>query len=389
MAIVASEFVKHLVRVPSVTPDVAACLDVLQAQLHALGFACQRMVFADTDTPDVDNLYATIGTGGAGAAGDKHLMFAGHVDVVPPGDVTQWTHDPFSAHQDGDTIYGRGTTDMKGGIAAFVSAVSQTDVSALNGRISLLITGDEEGPAINGTVKMVSALSKRGEKWHACITGEPTNTNSLADMIKVGRRGSLTGKLTVHGTQGHVGYPHLAKNAIHTLTTVLYGLQNLQLDNGNAYFDASSLQVVDISTPHPAPNLIPAAAHATFNVRFSSEYTGDTLEYYVRDFFDKVLYAYEYDLDISVSAESFLTEPTKGGIAHIVADAVEKHTGTRPVYGTTGGTSDSRFITNYCDVVDYGATGKTMHAINECTSAKELDKLSHIYATVIKNFFGL
>ncbi len=381
MTILASDFVKDLVRVPSVTPDSSACLDVLQQKLETLGFCCERLVFSDVDTPDIDNLYATVG------GGNRHLMFAGHVDVVPVGDRSQWTHDPFSAHQEGDTIYGRGTNDMKGGIASFVSAISQVDISALNGKISLLITGDEEGPAINGTVKMLSALSAQGERWDACITGEPTNVDCLSDMIKVGRRGSLTGTLIVHGTQGHVGYPHLAKNAIHTLTTILYGLQNLELDKGNVYFDASSLQVVDISTPHPAVNLIPGVAQATFNIRFSSEYTGQTLEYHIRDFFDKVLDAEEYTLDISVSAESFLTTPTDGGIAHIMATAVETHTGIRPTYGTTGGTSDSRSITKYCDVIDYGATGKTLHAINECASASELNHLSKIYATAIKIFF--
>lgn len=380
MVLLASEFVKQLVRIPSVTPDASACLDSLQIQLETMGFVCERMVFSDTDTPDIDNLYATIGTG------EKHLMFAGHVDVVPVGDISQWTYDPFSAHQDGDTIYGRGTTDMKGGIASFVSAVSQIDVHALNGRISLLITGDEEGPALNGTVKMLSELANRGEKWDACITGEPTNVNSLGDMIKIGRRGSFTGYLTIYGTQGHVGYPHFANNAIHILNTVLYGLQNLPLDNGNDYFDASSLQVVDIATPHPAINVIPGSAAATFNIRFSSEYTGESLAFHVRDFLDQVLEQDEYTLDITVSAESFLTHPKQGGIAHIVANAVEQHVGNRPVYGTTGGTSDSRFITKYCDVIDYGATGKTLHAINECASASELDILSKIYATAITDF---
>ena len=376
----ASDFVKDLVRVPSVTPDATACLDVLQTQLETLGFKCHRMVFCDTDTPDIDNLYATIGIG------EKHLMFAGHVDVVPVGDISQWTYNPFSAHQDGDSIYGRGTTDMKGGIAAFVSAISQIDINALNGRVSVLITGDEEGPAINGTVKVLAELADRGEKWDACITGEPTNVDSLGDMIKVGRRGSFTGYLTVQGTQGHVGYPHLASNAIHTLNTVLYGLQNLELDTGNAYFDASALQIVDIATPHPAINLIPGTASATFNIRFSSEYTGETLAFYIRDFLDQILEQDEYILDINVSAESFLTHPTQGGIADIVANAVKYHVGSRPVYGTSGGTSDSRFITQYCDVIDYGATGKTMHAINECASASELDTLSKIYASAVIEF---
>lgn len=376
----ASDFVKDLVRVPSVTPDATACLDVLQTQLETLGFKCHRMVFSDTDTPDIDNLYATIGTG------EKHLMFAGHVDVVPVGHISQWTYNPFSAHQDGDSIYGRGITDMKGGIAAFVSAISQIDINTLNGRVSVLITGDEEGPAINGTVKVLAELADRGEKWDACITGEPTNVDSLGDMIKVGRRGSFTGYLTVQGTQGHVGYPHLASNAIHTLNTVLYGLQNLELDTGNAYFEASALQIVDIATPHPAINLIPGTASATFNIRFSSEYTGETLAFYIRDFLDQILEQDEYILDINISAESFLTHPTQGGIADIVANAVKYHVGSRPVYGTSGGTSDSRFITQYCDVIDYGATGKTMHAINECASASELDTLSKIYASAVIEF---
>lgn len=382
MTIVASEFVKALVKIPSVTPDTSACLDAVQNALESLGFCCERLVFRDTETPDVDNLYATFGMG------DRHLMLAGHVDVVPVGDESAWAYPPFSAHQDGDVIYGRGTTDMKGGIAAFVSAVSKLNLDSLNGRLSFLITGDEEGPAINGTHKVLKTLTQRGETWDACIMGEPTNVDGLGDMIKVGRRGSLTGTVTVYGTQGHVGYPHLAKNAIHILTTALYGLQNLELDQGNPYFEPSSLQVVDISTPHPATNLIPNMATGVFNVRFSSQYSGQNLEYALRDFLDTVLETESYTLDVKVSADSFLTEPETGGIAYILGNVVEQHTGKRPVYGTTGGTSDSRFVTKYCAVVDYGATGKTMHAVNECASASELDALSDIYADTIRAFLA-
>jgi succinyl-diaminopimelate desuccinylase len=365
---------QELIRCPSVTPNEGGALDLLQRWLEQRDFICTRLPFGE-----VDNLYARRGKTG------KNFCFAGHTDVVPAGDESLWDHPPFSGHIIGDEIWGRGATDMKGGIACFVAAVDRLlQRGNCEESISLLITGDEEGPAVNGTVKVLEWLEKNGEKLNHCVVGEPTNPEAMGDMVKVGRRGSLTGHLTVKGKQGHVAYPHRADNPIHPMIEMLHNLTSEPLDEGTDLFQASSLQVVTCDVGNTTNNVIPSEARATFNVRFNDLYTAKSLEAWITHRLGQV--GHSYSVEFSCSGESFSFPP--GELGSLVADACEEVTGLRPEYSTSGGTSDARFIKNYCPVAEFGAVGKTMHNTNERASVEDLETLTLIYLELLKLYFG-
>jgi succinyl-diaminopimelate desuccinylase len=369
-----------LIRCPSVTPADAGALDVLIQALEPLGFVCHRLRFEAEGTPPIDNLYARLGTAG------PNLCFAGHTDVVPPGDLAAWTANPFAGTIADGKLYGRGASDMKAAIAAFVAAIGKRLAAkgAPAGSISLLITGDEEGPSINGTRKVLDWLVKQGEVMDACIVGEPTNPHYLGEMIKVGRRGSITGHLTVHGTQGHVAYPHLADNPLPRLVRMLAALTAEPLDQGNTHFQPSTLAITTIDVGNPASNVIPAKGSASFNIRFNDEHTSEALKEWIRRTCDSV--GGPYDLTFHVAGESFLTPP--GHLSGLVADSIQRVTGHRPELSTTGGTSDARFIKNHCPVVEFGIVGQTMHKVDEHVSVRDVERLTDIYEAIIDGFFA-
>ena len=370
---------RRLIACPSVTPAEGGALDLLQAVLEDLGFTCHRLPFAEPGTADVDNLYARLGTAG------PNLCYAGHTDVVPVGDRAAWSADPFGGEVREHRLYGRGAVDMKGSIAAFVAAtMAFLERRGTNpGSISLLITGDEEAEAINGTRKVLDWLSERGETLDACLVGEPTSDQRLGDMIKVGRRGSLSAKLTVHGVQGHSAYPHLADNPAHRLVQMLTPIVGEPLDSGNDYFQPTSLQVTTIDIGNPASNVIPARAQAAFNIRFNDIHSGASLEDWLRAHFDGS--GARYDLDVRVSGESFLSEP--GPLSDVLAGAVRQVTGLEPVLGTTGGTSDARFIKDHCPVAELGLLNATAHKVDEHVSLDDLATLTEIYGAALDGFF--
>jgi len=306
--------------------------------------------------------------------------------VVPVGDKDSWTKDPFGGEIVDGILYGRGASDMKTAIACFVEATSrflENHGSDFGGSVSLLITGDEEGPAINGTRKLLEWAKSKGEVFDACLVGEPTNPTSLGEMIKIGRRGSLNGTITVHGVQGHTAYPHLAKNPIHTLVDMLSALTNLHLDEGSKHFQASTLQVSSVDVGNSATNVIPAKAKAVFNIRYNDLHNSDTLKTKLREVLNSI--DHNYELDIYVSGESFLTPP--GHLSNVMSQAVETVTGKTPELSTTGGTSDARFIKDYCPVAEFGLTGKTMHKSDECVAVKDLETLTEIYSVILEKFF--
>jgi len=379
----ALDIARDLIRCASVTPADEGALDVVQRYLSAAGFACERVTFTAPGTPDIDNLYARIGTQA------PCLMFAGHTDVVPPGDAAHWRFPPFSAEVTEGQLWGRGAVDMKGGLAAsMAAAIAHVATHATpKGSIAFLITGDEEGPAVNGTVKLLDWAKARGETFDHCILGEPTNPDALGDMIKIGRRGSLTGRLTIHGKQGHVGYPHLADNPVPRMVRVLAALKASPLDAGTAHFDASNLEVTTVDVGNSATNVIPGAARATFNIRFNDLWTPDTLAAEIA----ARVRAAEPDarLDLAfdpTNAVAFLTSP--GPFVDLVTEAVAAETGRRPVLSTTGGTSDARFIQAHCPVVEFGLVGQTMHAVDERTPVADLERLALIYGRVLDAYFG-
>ncbi len=366
---------QELIRCESVTPQEGGALDHLEKLLTAHGFECHRLKFSDKDTPDVDNLYARWGRA------TPHLCFAGHTDVVPVGDRSIWSCDPFGGAIKDGQIWGRGTCDMKGPIAAFVAAT--LNFLAENkpaGSISFLFTGDEEGPAINGTRKVLEWLDKRGEKIDFCIVGEPTSREMLGDMVKIGRRGTFTGRITVTGTQGHVAYPHLADNPIPRLLTLLKTLDDLELDKGTADFQPSNLEIVNIDIGNTVDNVIPAAAHATFNVRFNDQYSGASLEKKLRGEMDALKIPYQ--MTAVTGGESFYTPP--GKYSELLQNAVKKVTGLTPELSTSGGTSDARFIKPYCPVVEFGLVGKTAHKTDEHVAVKDVVALTDIYSEIIR-----
>jgi len=361
-----------------VTPEDAGALGVLERALEDLGFVCHRLVFSDADTPDVDNLYARLGDSG------PNFCFAGHTDVVPVGNPDSWTVDPFGGEIIEDVLYGRGATDMKSAIASFVEAVSRVrNDGGVSGSISLLITGDEEGPAINGTKKVLDWMADRGETIDVCLVGEPTNPNRLGDMVKIGRRGSVTGRLTVTGVQGHTAYPHLADNPLPRLVRMLDAISSHELDRGTDHFQPSNLQLTTVDTGNPATNVIPASATAGFNIRFNDLHTGDSLTKWLHEQCEAV--GGQYELDIKVSGEAFLTPP--GDFSDLITKSVEQATGLAPELSTSGGTSDARFIKDFCPVAEFGLVGQTMHKVDERIAVADIRDLTDIYAAILSGYF--
>ncbi|MBV1702766.1 MAG: succinyl-diaminopimelate desuccinylase [Hyphomicrobiales bacterium] len=372
---------QDLIRCPSVTPQDAGALDVLERVLREAGFSVHRLRFSAPGTPEIDNLYARMGTHA------PHLTFAGHTDVVPPGDAAQWRFDPFSAELAEGCVWGRGAVDMKGGVAASVAATLQhmAEFGPPNGSISFLITGDEEGPAINGTIKLLDWAVARGEKFDHCILGEPTNPQAMGDMIKIGRRGSLSGEVRVVGQQGHVAYPHLAQNPIPVLMAKLQALIGTPLDQGTAHFDASNLEITSIDVGNGATNIIPAQATAKFNVRFNDLWTDTSLAEEIGARLAGVAGPSELVL-APCNALAFITQP--GPFTSLVCRAVEAECARTPVLSTTGGTSDARFIVHACPVVEFGLVGQTMHKIDERASVADLLTLTKIYRRVLTAYFS-
>ena len=370
-----------LIRCPSVTPADEGAMDVLQSALEELGFTCHRLPFATGNAPEVQNLYARIGDRA------PNFCFAGHTDVVPVGDANEWSVDPFAAEIKGDRLYGRGASDMKTAIAGFAAAAARFLESRDNGfpgSISLLITGDEEGEAVNGTVKVLEWLREKGEVLDACLVGEPTNPETLGDMIKIGRRGSMTAFLTVHGASGHAAYPHLADNPVERLVKMLSAVLDKPLDDGTEHFQPSTTVVTTIDVGNPVANVIPARAEARINVRFNDLHTGASVETLLRRRLDDI--GGDYDLDARVSGEPFLFPP--GPLSNLVAGAVEKATGKRPEFSTAGGTSDARFIKDHCPVCEYGMTNQTAHKADENALVSNIRLLSDIYQSVLDGFFA-
>ena len=370
---------RALIRCESVTPKDGGALDVLQRTLQTLGFTCHRLPFEEPGTAPVDNLYARRGES------RPHFCFAGHTDVVPTGDRAVWTRDPFAAEVEDGVLYGRGASDMKGAIAAFVAAVARFGAAGAGvGSLSLLITGDEEGPAVNGTRKVLDWLAERGETLDACLVGEPTNPEELGEMVKIGRRGSLNGTLRVAGRQGHVAYPALADNPLPRLVALLNALLALTLDEGTDHFQPSRLELTSIDVGNEATNVIPGAAVVRFNVRFNDRHTGASLERTIRACLDTV--GETYDLAIEVSGEAFVTPP--GRLSAIIAESVAAVTGRTPTLSTTGGTSDARFIKDHCPVAEFGLLSRTMHRTDECVPVESLEQLTDIYLGILQRYFS-
>jgi len=370
----------ELIRFPSVTPKDAGAIPHLRGVLEAIGFVCETKEFTEPGTAPVLNLYARLGKSG------RNFCFAGHTDVVPPGNAAYWLSDPFAAHERDGAIIGRGAADMKGGIACFTAAASRFVASRgadFGGSISLLITGDEEAAAINGTRKVLEWLASRGEKLDACVVGEPTSRKKLGDMMKIGRRGSLNGYLTVRGVQGHTAYPQFADNAAHRLVAMLHALQAAMLDRGSDHFEASNLQISTIDIGNPTANVIPDTARAVFNIRFNDRWSGAKLEGWTRAVLDKIGGAYE--LEIKVSGESFVVP--KGEVSRVLTEAVKRVTGLTPELGTGGGTSDARFIQAYCPVAEFGLVGELAHKVDESASLVDLEALTRIYQAALELFF--
>ena len=370
----------ELIRRPSVTPRDEGALDIVAASLEELGFTCHRLVFGDDGGAPIANLYARRG------AGRPNFCFAGHTDVVPPGVPESWSSDPFGAAERDGALWGRGAVDMKGAIAAFICAAQRflgERGAGFAGSISLLITGDEEAAAVNGTKKVLDWLAGRGEVLDACIVGEPTSAGALGDVIKIGRRGSLTGRLTVEGVQGHTAYPHLADNAAHRLVRMLHALTTAELDRGSEHFQPSTLQVSTIDIGNPAANVIPATARAVFNIRFNDRWTSAVLKRWLAEQLGRV--GGRYALDISVSGESFLVPP--GIVSECLAGAIRRVTGRTPEFSTTGGTSDARFIHTHCPLAEFGLVGLTMHKVDERVELADLAGLTEIYRTFLDLFF--
>ena len=372
---------QELIRCESVTPDSGDALDLLARYLEAMGFSCHKLIFEEAGTDPVPNLYAHIGEN------TPNFCFAGHTDVVPVGAANKWTVDPFEAKLLNGQLWGRGAADMKSAIAAFVAATSRflaKNGGDFSGSLSFLITGDEEGPAVNGTKKVLNWLEERGEKIDLCLVGEPTNPQTLGQMVKVGRRGSLHGTITVHGTQGHVAYPHLSHNPIPDLVKLLAELNSGPLDAGNDRFQPSNLEIVDVHVGNDSHNVIPAEAKARFNVRFNNEFTPDSLKAELTRRMERANITYE--IDWWLSGDSFVTPVCS--LSEAVTEAIQHHTGHTPELSTTGGTSDARFIKNMCSVVEFGLVGASMHKIDEHVAVADIEKLTDIYSEIITKLVG-
>jgi succinyl-diaminopimelate desuccinylase len=380
---------RDLIRCPSVTPADAGALGVLETILKAAGFEVHRVTFAEPGTADVDNLYARIGSEA------PHISFAGHTDVVPPGDETAWSHGAFSGDVKDGFLYGRGAVDMKGGIACSVAAVL-AHLAAHGGKpqddgkgsISFLITGDEEDVSVNGTVKLLQWAAARGEKFDHCVLGEPSNVETLGDCIKVGRRGSQSGTLFVDGVQGHVAYPHRAANPVPDISRLIVALGDEPLDHGSAQFQASNLEFTSVDVGNPASNVIPGQARAKFNIRFNDNHTQETLRSLLEERLAKACGNRIRARIVWEPSNSnvFVTKP--GPFTDLAVAAIEEVTGREPQLSTSGGTSDARFISRYCPVIEFGLVGQTMHQIDERTPVSDLEKLTRIYRGVLERYFG-
>lgn len=376
----AVEIAQALIRCPSVTPAEGGALETLGKILRDAGYEVHRVPFSDANTPDIDNLFAKIGSGA------PHFVFAGHTDVVPPGDAASWSHSPFSGDIANGELFGRGACDMKGAIAAFASAAIQFG-KPKRGTISFLITGDEEGPAVNGTRKLLRWARERGEKFDHCVVGEPTNVAVLGDIAKIGRRGSLSGTLIFRGLQGHVAYPHLADNPVPKLLRALSALIAEPLDKGTENFDPSNLEITALETGNRAFNVIPAEARAQFNIRFNDLHTADNLrELVLKRVMDAAGDDAHFQIDWEPSSDCFLTQ--RGAFTDLVADAIKETTGVAPELSTSGGTSDARFIKDYCSVVEFGLVGQTMHKIDERVPVSDVEKLTQVYLRVLERYFA-
>jgi succinyl-diaminopimelate desuccinylase len=375
------ELARTLIRCQSVTPAEAGALDALERALRPLGFSCRRLRFGGgADGSAVDNLYARFGDG------RPNFCFAGHIDVVPPGARELWTEDPFAAVVRDGRLWGRGAADMKAAVACFVAAAAGflTDrADGLPGAISLLITADEEGPAINGTAKVLAELARRGERLDACLVGEPTNPAVLGEMIKIGRRGSLNAELVVTGVQGHAAYPDLADNPIPRLLRMLRAIDGEPLDAGTPHFQPSAVTITSIDVGNPAPNVIPAKASARFNIRFNDLHTGASLRQRIEDACTAVGGA--YTLRTECSGNAFVSQP--GRLSDLVTAAVRRVTGRQPELSTSGGTSDARFIKDHCPVVEFGMPGETAHKVDESVALSDITALTDIYRGILHGFF--
>ena len=375
------DLTRALVRCPSVTPSDAGALAMLEGALVPLGFTCHRLKFSQAGTPDVDNLYARLGTG------RPHFCFAGHTDVVPPGDVGAWSAGPFAGEVIDGRLIGRGTVDMKGAIGAFVAAAAaflEGRRDGFEGSISLLVTGDEEGPAINGTVKVLEWMKAKGEVPDHCLVGEPTNREALGETVKIGRRGSLNALLTVYGTQGHTAYPQHADNPIRRLMRMLTSIADRPLDEGTAHFEPSRAEVTSIDVGNPTTNLIPGKVTARFNVRFNDRHSGESLKAWIGQRCAEV--GGRFDLACEVSGESFLCPP--GPWTDRLATAIREATGRTPALDTGGGTSDARFIRNLCPVAEFGLSSATAHKVDEAVAVADLVSLTEVYRRLLAGYFA-
>ena len=374
---------RDLVRCKSVTPKDDGAINIVAKNLKKLGFKCQFMEFKEKGTPQIKNLYAKIGKN------SPNFCFAGHTDVVPVGDLKSWTVNPFGGVIKNQKLIGRGVSDMKGSIACFIAAVSEflKKNKKLNGSISLLITGDEETVAVNGTKKVIEKLIQKKEKINFCIVGEPTNENKLGEMIKIGRRGSITGHLTIIGIQGHVAYPHSSNNPSTIIVEVLNKIKKLKLDKGNKDFEASNLEITKINIDNTADNVIPAEANASFNVRFNNLHTSSSIKKKLNKIFSSTSKKFKanYKIRYHVSGESFLTKPNK--TVYMIKNVIKKSTKINPVLSTTGGTSDARFIKKISPCVEFGLIAKTIHQVDEMARLADLKKLKNIYRDILFNYF--
>jgi len=376
------ELAKELIKFPTITPVDAGVMKFLEKKLKSLGFKTKILEFKEKNSKPVKNLYARLGTKGL------NFCYAGHLDVVPPGDLKDWTVNPFKPIVKKGHLIGRGANDMKSSIAAFVAAVSNfINNNDFNGSISLLITGDEEGIAVNGTKKVVDYLKRKKEKIDFCLVGEPTNPNKLGEMIKIGRRGSMTGRLKIIGTQGHVAYPHRANNPSNTLVKILSALKKIKFDKGTKDFQPTNLEITKINIENTADNVIPGEANATFNIRFNNKHSSSSLKAKLNKIFNKITKQNKskFNIEYSVSGEAFLTKPNS--ITFMIRDVIKKITKVNPKLSTTGGTSDARFIRKISPCLEFGLVGKTMHKVDEAVSIADLKKLTLIYSQILKNYF--
>ena len=377
------QLAKELIKFPTVTPVDAGIMKFLEKKLKTLGFKTKVLEFREKDSKPVKNIYARLGNKG------PNFCYAGHLDVVPAGNLKDWTVNPFKPSVKKGYLIGRGANDMKSSIAAFVSAVSNfiANKRDFNGSVSLLITGDEEGVAINGTKKVVEYLKKKKEKIDFCLVGEPTNPNKLGEMIKIGRRGSMTGKLTIIGIQGHVAYPNRANNPSTALVQILKELKEIKFDNGTKDFQPTNLEITKINIDNSADNVIPGLANAKFNIRFNNKHSSSSIKKKINKIIKKISNKNKskYKINYSVSGEAFLTKPNN--TTYMIQNIIKKITKIKPKLSTTGGTSDARFIRKIAPCLEFGLVGKTMHKVDEAVSLSDLKKLTLIYSIILKNYF--